>query len=348
MFCPNCGAQIANDSKVCEACGAELSQQTQPVQPVAPQAEFTPRTSPMAIWSLVLGILGFFTCITAIPGLILGIFGLNQINGKPQEYVGKGLATAGIILSVVGVFFFALIAIFAAILFPVFARAKESARKASCLNNLKQCSQALKMYADDYDGMMPSSGVTGVSGTDFCSRLCVDGVNPPNDGVRKTWAQMLSDNMRNRDIVFCPSDAVDHSPAGNPVVSYWYKYANDVAWTSCGKQKMGDYAYESDQIAFFECKGWHFGDTAGLKQGLQINAAFMDTHVETIVLPSNGTAPSTSAPVSDPAGMPGPFEPFYYNTRVDDAGNSVTATDVLSPEVNTGAFIDPSNNYDQL
>ena len=46
----------------------------------------------------------------------------------------------------------AIIAILAAILFPVFARAREKARQASCLSNLKQIGLASVMYAADYDG----------------------------------------------------------------------------------------------------------------------------------------------------------------------------------------------------
>lgn len=45
----------------------------------------------------------------------------------------------------------AIIAILAAILFPVFAQAREKARQASCLSNFKQLTLALKMYAQDYD-----------------------------------------------------------------------------------------------------------------------------------------------------------------------------------------------------
>lgn len=46
----------------------------------------------------------------------------------------------------------AIIAILAAILFPVFARARENARKTSCLSNLKQMGTAFQMYQQDYDG----------------------------------------------------------------------------------------------------------------------------------------------------------------------------------------------------
>src|SRR5579864_98847 len=45
----------------------------------------------------------------------------------------------------------AIIAILAAILFPVFAHAREKARQTSCLSNLKQLGQAMLMYAQDYD-----------------------------------------------------------------------------------------------------------------------------------------------------------------------------------------------------
>ncbi|NSW55596.1 MAG: DUF1559 domain-containing protein [Armatimonadetes bacterium] len=50
-----------------------------------------------------------------------------------------------------------MIAILAAILFPVFARAREKARQASCLSNVKQLMLAVNMYQSDYDGFFPYS-----------------------------------------------------------------------------------------------------------------------------------------------------------------------------------------------
>ena len=47
------------------------------------------------------------------------------------------------------------IAILAAILFPVFARARERARQSSCINNLKQIGVAFELYTDSYDGQLP-------------------------------------------------------------------------------------------------------------------------------------------------------------------------------------------------
>ena len=49
----------------------------------------------------------------------------------------------------------AIIAVLAAILFPVFARAREQARLSVCTSNVKQLGLALNMYANDYDGLYP-------------------------------------------------------------------------------------------------------------------------------------------------------------------------------------------------
>jgi prepilin-type N-terminal cleavage/methylation domain-containing protein/prepilin-type processing-associated H-X9-DG protein len=51
----------------------------------------------------------------------------------------------------------AIIAILAAILFPVFAQAREKARQTSCLGNMKQLSTAFHMYLDDNDGTLPAA-----------------------------------------------------------------------------------------------------------------------------------------------------------------------------------------------
>src|SRR5689334_21791078 len=55
----------------------------------------------------------------------------------------------------------AIIAILAAILFPVFAQARERARMTSCLNNMKQLGTAMVMYTQDYDGYFPKSWYSG-------------------------------------------------------------------------------------------------------------------------------------------------------------------------------------------
>src|SRR5881398_989136 len=55
----------------------------------------------------------------------------------------------------------AVIAVIAAILFPVFAAARDKARQAACLSNLKQIGYALQMYLEDYDERIPACCTTG-------------------------------------------------------------------------------------------------------------------------------------------------------------------------------------------
>lgn len=58
----------------------------------------------------------------------------------------------------------AIIAILAAILFPVFARARDKAEQTNCLSNVKQLSLACLMYSEDYDGYGPSYGMDSTNG----------------------------------------------------------------------------------------------------------------------------------------------------------------------------------------
>ncbi|MDX1935299.1 MAG: DUF1559 domain-containing protein [Capsulimonadales bacterium] len=62
----------------------------------------------------------------------------------------------------------AIIAILAAILFPVFAQARDKARQATCTSNLKQFGIAFAMYASDYDGYFPNPGGRDVTNAPVC------------------------------------------------------------------------------------------------------------------------------------------------------------------------------------
>ena len=53
----------------------------------------------------------------------------------------------------------AIIAILAAILFPVFAQAREKARQATCMSNLNQQGLAILQYVEDYDELMPQGNI---------------------------------------------------------------------------------------------------------------------------------------------------------------------------------------------
>jgi prepilin-type N-terminal cleavage/methylation domain-containing protein len=82
----------------------------------------------------------------------------------------------------------AIIAILAAILFPVFAQAREKARQSSCISNLNQMCKAWNMYTDDYDGI--------------CPQLTRDGYT--------SWPEVLWPYCSSMGVFLCPSS--DYKP----------------------------------------------------------------------------------------------------------------------------------------
>jgi len=96
----------------------------------------------------------------------------------------------------------AIIAILAAILFPVFARARENARRSSCQSNMKQLGLGFAQYTQDYDEKLP----LGVNGNLY----------------GQGWAGQIYPYVKNTQIYTCPSDTTTASSAGDSVVSYAY------------------------------------------------------------------------------------------------------------------------------
>jgi len=93
----------------------------------------------------------------------------------------------------------AIISILAAILFPVFARARENARRASCLSNLKQMGLATMQYIQDYDEKMPPAYMATTQ--------------PTPDGLSWNanywyWPQMLYPYHKSTQVFLCPSSRV--------------------------------------------------------------------------------------------------------------------------------------------
>jgi len=91
----------------------------------------------------------------------------------------------------------AIIAILAAILFPVFARAREKARQTSCTSNLKQLALAMLMYAQDYDERFAGECSCGCPHTDY---TC--------------WRDRMYPYVKNLQVFQCPSHNAD--PGNNP------------------------------------------------------------------------------------------------------------------------------------
>jgi prepilin-type N-terminal cleavage/methylation domain-containing protein len=87
----------------------------------------------------------------------------------------------------------AIIAILAAILFPVFAQAREKARSATCLSNNKQIGVAVAMYLQDYDNTYPPQRTDGM-------------VTLAAGGKEGTYYDSLAPYIKNGQVWLCPSD----------------------------------------------------------------------------------------------------------------------------------------------
>jgi prepilin-type N-terminal cleavage/methylation domain-containing protein len=117
----------------------------------------------------------------------------------------------------------AIIAILAAILFPVFAKAREKARQTSCLSNLKQLTLGLLMYAQDYDEKI-NMHVYG-------HNACGGGGTP-----LYLWDQVVMPYVKNEQIFICPS-----RPGVNCGIAYGGPpWLSSYAMNSCGLPGGGD------------------------------------------------------------------------------------------------------------
>ncbi len=122
----------------------------------------------------------------------------------------------------------AIIAILAAILFPVFAKAREKARQSSCASNLKQLALAVQQYIQDYDERFP---------------LAISGM-PPTFYI---LPEILAPYIKNDQIWQCPSkrNAADLSQIGKPSVGYMADVGTPMpsgSWRLFGAPALGTFS----------------------------------------------------------------------------------------------------------
>ena len=117
----------------------------------------------------------------------------------------------------------AIIAILAAILFPVFARARENARRASCQSNLKQIGLGLLQYSQDYDENLVQAEFGGDKESNYTA------------GKYK-WMDAIFPYVKSEQIFTCPSDSVNppfrYREAGNNVD--FGSYSLDCVYSALG------------------------------------------------------------------------------------------------------------------
>jgi prepilin-type N-terminal cleavage/methylation domain-containing protein/prepilin-type processing-associated H-X9-DG protein len=115
----------------------------------------------------------------------------------------------------------AIIALLAAILFPVFARARENARRASCQSNLKQLALGVHQYVQDYDGRFAPylGGVIDPNGAAPGNGL---DMTPPTTG----WDATLQPYVKSYQLFQCPSEASKQANLDGRVdiIDYAYNY----------------------------------------------------------------------------------------------------------------------------
>jgi prepilin-type N-terminal cleavage/methylation domain-containing protein/prepilin-type processing-associated H-X9-DG protein len=147
----------------------------------------------------------------------------------------------------------AIIGILAAILLPALARARESARRASCANNLKQVGLSFKMYANESKGQkFPPNGYLNADTCPECDTCTVYGLQSMWDG-----ASMYPEYLSDANVVICPSDATGQDAIRN---GEWSCPSNPGAICPC---KIGDVSY----IYI----GWTFNESYYMQDGMDAN-----------------------------------------------------------------------------
>jgi prepilin-type N-terminal cleavage/methylation domain-containing protein/prepilin-type processing-associated H-X9-DG protein len=158
----------------------------------------------------------------------------------------------------------AIIAIMAAILFPVFAQAREKARQASCLSNSRQLGLALQMYTQDYDEVVPNQWWTHSGCTEWDC----------------TPAWQLAPYTKNTQVWVCPSK---RRGAPDPSVTKFISYGFN-AWTIA--KPLASMQQPADTVFLAECGAnaslTHLGGSLG--DGAS-DAAWLDSYWQSYSYP---------------------------------------------------------------
>lgn len=185
------------------------------------------------------------------------------------------------LLTVIGI-----IAVLAALLFPVFARARASARRTQCISNLKQLGQAFEMYASDYDDLYPFA----IDAPDrYCPQIW-DGF--PQWQAWISWMPQYQDTLqpytKNREVFHCMSDSgYDHlegtpypllaRPSAFEAHGSSYHLRTEVVFSHLGPSLLADPV--ATNILMDGHGSWHGGRS--YRAG-RWNVLFGDGHVKNI------------------------------------------------------------------
>lgn len=206
----------------------------------------------------------------------------------------------------------AIIMILAAILFPVFARAKRQAQRSSCINNLKQLGLAFHSYINDWDDRFPL--VSG-AGPEIDKTFFNISTNYRGQDADWRWYQnVIIGYARNQKIFQCPAvgeTTIWETPKGNldfrannwdgagtggdpppldydPVTTYWYNcfvlnpYSQQLDYM--GGQPQASCARVSEAPLIWDCpSGYPQGNEAQIAHEDALNVLYVDGHVKSFI-----------------------------------------------------------------
>jgi len=193
----------------------------------------------------------------------------------------------------------AIIAILAAILFPVFAQARESARQTACLSNTKQLGLGFMMYAQDYDEILPGGRV-------FLNNDVVPGddCNPKNNSL--TWRSAIKPYIKNYGVYNCISNPNNKGKTEDVDKTFTISYAvnGSINWGK-GGLPLPSVKRPADTVMLLESTwscadlgdwvarkadppacGWGQGFNTHRGKGGMMNWAFLDGHSKSMKLPA--------------------------------------------------------------
>lgn len=182
----------------------------------------------------------------------------------------------------------AIIALLAAILFPVFARARENARKSNCQSNIKQLGLSMKQYIQDYDEIFPTDGAAVTAAN-------VSG-----------WAYTLQPYLKSEQLLQCPTEPTK-APNGGGLADravllgftdYYYNFnlgsgqlSDAQVERSANVVLFGDGVAGVDSVADYNRDRVSAADMGPVRHLDGANYAFVDGHVKWLrakaVLPGN-------------------------------------------------------------
>lgn len=177
----------------------------------------------------------------------------------------------------------AIIAILAAILFPVFARAREAARQSSCVSNLKQLGTSMLMYTQDYDEALPGAAPFNSASPYGHWVLAYNngaGQNAGQPGPFPVDQGALYPYVKNTQVYICPSDSLGQTKRLSYTMNAACHFQKLAAAQTVSTTPL--FVDESTTLndGYFAYGGNTGGDIPSLIHNEGANLCFLDGHVK--------------------------------------------------------------------